>query len=499
MTRRDRKVEAKSGVVLLPVLLIALAPTRSRAQTAAMTTTSTAAVPSDAPATPTSSVSASSNPFLGSVSVGKPTSQVLPLSIASAIQQGLRYNLGLLLSEQSSESARGARWQALSSLLPHLNAGVTEIDQQINLEALGFPPALIQKFPGFPIIVGPFTTFDARASLTAPVVNLQDLHQVREAGENARATRYTYQDARNLVVLVVGSAYLLANAGQAEVQTTQAEVNTAQALYQQAVDRFHAGLSPQVDQLRAQVELKTRQEQLLAARNAFATDKLNLARVIGLPNGQQFVLTSKNPYAPLQGISVQQGLAEAYQNRPDYKSAAAHVRAAEQARRAIAAERLPSVSFSSNFGDIGLTPGNSHETFLVSGTVSIPVFQGGRVRGELIEADAQLKQARDQLQNLNAQIDYDVRTALMNLTTAADQVAVAQSNIKLADETLQQARDRFAAGVTDNIEVVEAQEAVATAQQAYISSLYQHNLAKVSLARALGVAGQAVMHYLGGK
>jgi outer membrane protein TolC len=499
MTRRSRQAGAVL-VVVAAVLGINEAATKGWAQAmTSATATTTTGMASGAPATPTSSVGPTSSPFLGSVPPGKATSEVLRVSIADAIERGLRFNLGILLSEQSSQSARGARWLALSHLLPKLNTGTTETRQQINLEALGFPPALVQAFPGFPIIVGPFNTFDARVFLTAPVLNLQSVHQVHAASENVRAAEYTYQDARNLVVLVVGNAYLLANSGQARVESAQADVNTAQALYQQAVDRFHAGLSPQIDQLRAQVEFKSRQEELLAAQNAFATDKLNLARVIGLPGGQEFVLTSKNPYAPLEGITVGQALAEAYENRPDYKAASAQVQAAEQSRRAIVAERLPSVSFDANFGDIGLSVGNSHETFAVAGTLNIPVFQGGRIRGELIQADAQLKQAQDQLENLHAQIDYDVRTAVMNLNTAAAQVKVAQSNVSLAEQTLQQARDRFAAGVTDNIEVLQAEDALANAREAYISSLYQHNLAKVSLARAVGVAQRAVMRYLGGK
>ncbi|HTV56474.1 MAG TPA: TolC family protein [Terriglobia bacterium] len=498
MTRRSRRAEAILAVVAV-VFGSGIAATEGRAQAVSNVTSGSTAGASEAPATPTSSVSATSSPFLGSVPPGKATPGVLPLSVVDAIERGLRYNLGILLTEQSSRSARGERWEALSTLLPHLTTSTTGIDQEINLEALGFPPSLIKSFPGFPIIVGPFTTFDARAAVSAPVLNLSSLHQVHAAADDVRAAEYTYQDARNLVVLVVGNAYLLANSGQARVDSAQADVDTAQALYDQAVDRFHAGLSPQIDQLRAQVELKSRQEELLAAENAFATDKLNLARVIGLPGGQRFVLTSRNPYAPLEGITVKGALAEAYENRPDYKAAAAQVRAAEQSRRAIADERLPSVNFDANFGDIGLSVSNSHETFLVSGTLNIPVFQGGRIRGELIQADAQLKQAQDQLRNLNAQIDYDVRTAVLNLNTAAAQVRVAQSNVNLAQETLQQARDRFAAGVTDNIEVVQAQDALANAREAYISSLYQHNLAKVSLARAIGVAQQAVMRYLGGK
>ena len=438
---------------------------------------------------PVTALSALQNPFFGSVPMGKATSGVLPLSLKEAMERGLSHNLGLLLDEQSTQAERGARWQALSKLLPQLTTGTTEARQQINLQALGFPGG----FPGVPSIVGPFNTFDARVFLTSPVVDFQHWRGERAASENFHAAEYSEKDARDLVVLVVGNAYLVANAGAARVKSVVAEVRTAEALYQQAVDRFHAGLSPEIDMLRSQVELKSRQEQLLAARNDYSTEKLDLARAIGLPSGQRFTLTTRTPYEPLPGVSLEKALTDAYQNRPDYQAALAQVRAAEAQRSAAAAERLPSVTLDANFGDIGLTVGNSHETFLVSGTLHIPVFQGGKVHGDLLQADARLHQKQEQLSNLKSQIDYDVRTALMNLQTAADQVQVARSTVDLANETLTQAQDRFSAGVTDNIEVVQAQEAVANANEAYISSLYQHNLAKVALARAVGIAEQAVL------
>jgi outer membrane protein TolC len=251
--------------------------------------------------------------------------------------------------------------------------------------------------------------------------------------------------------------------------------------------------------LRAQVELTFRKEQLIAAKNDDSTARLNLARVIGLPDGQPFTLTTAMPFEPLEGITLEKALADALANRPDYKAAQAAVRAAEERRRAIEAERWPSLSFEGNYGDIGLNPSESHGTFLAQVSLKVPVFQGRRVHGELIQADAQLKQKQQQLENLKGQISYDVRTALMNLETAAQQVAATKSNVGLAQQTLTQARDRFQSGVTDNIEVIQAQEAVASADEAYITSLYQYNLAKVALARAVGIAEQAVLRYLGGK
>lgn len=478
-------------VILLAVLLTTISGVSARGQVQVPGT-----LGYEASAAASGGIGQSQNPFTGSVPQGKATSGALPLSVKDAIERSLKYNLGILFSEQSTAEARGERWQTLSHLLPNVNAGVTETRQEINLEALGFPA---NAFPGFPVIVGPFNTFDARAFVKAPVLDISALRKDRAAREDIQAAQYTYQDARNMVVLVAGNAYLLADAGKARVSTAQAEVNTAQALYQQAVDRLHAGLTPQIDALRAQVELKSRQQQLLAAQNEFATEKLNLGRVIGLPAGQEIELTTPTSYSPVAGVTFEKVLQDAYNNRPDYKAALAAVRSAEELRRSVIAERYPTLSFDGNFGDIGLTPSNSHETFSAAGTVTIPVFQGGRIHGELIQANAQLKRQQEQLDNLKAQIDYDVRTALLNLKTAADQVAVAQSNVELASETLNQARDRFAAGVTDNIEVVQAQDAVANANDSYISSLYQDNLAKVALARAAGVAETAVLQYLGGK
>jgi outer membrane protein TolC len=437
---------------------------------------------------------ASQNQFLGSVPAGKANPSVLPLSLKEAIRRGLRNNLGALLDSEDTRSARGERWQSLSNLLPHLTTASYVERQQINLQALGFPGG----FPGVPSIIGPFSIFDARAYLNAPVVNLQALRNMRASSLKVRAAEYTYREARDLVVLAVGNAYLEVNADAAQVAATQAQVKTAQALYQQASDRLSAGVSPRIDALRARVELKSRQQQLLAAQNQLETDKLRLARVIGLPSGQVFEVTDKTPYAPLEGIDMNEAVGRALANRPDYKSAEASVQAAEQSRRAIEAERYPSVGFGANFGDIGLTLPNSHETFVLQGTLNIPVFQGGRVRGELLQADAALRQKKDQLADLKAQIDFEVRSALLNLKTAEDQVEVAKSNEALAHQTLVQAQDRFMAGVTDNLEVVEAQESVANADQFYIASLYAHNLAKVSLAQAMGIAEKAAAEYLEG-
>jgi outer membrane protein TolC len=296
-------------------------------------------------------------------------------------------------------------------------------------------------------------------------------------------------------VLAVGYTYLQAIADEARIQTAEAQVNTAQALYDQASDQVTAGTSPAIDGLRAKVELQTRQQQLIQAKNTFAIQKLTVARVIGLAPGQEFEFTDKSPYQPFEGISVDEALKRAYASRSDYQAAMTDMRAAEFSRKAAVAGYFPSLSFNADYGAGGAHPSTATRVYDVRGTLSIPIFQGGSVRGDVLQADARLQQSRERLDNLRAQIDSDVRTALLNLQSSADQVNVARSNIDLAEETLAQSRDRFTAGVTDTVEVVQSQQSVASAHEQYISSLYSYNFSKISLARALGIAEDSVKQY----
>lgn len=429
-------------------------------------------------------------PFGGSVAEGKATADVLPLSFTDALNRGLRNNLGLLLQGDITLAARGQRWEELSNLLPNLTGAVSENALQTNLQAEGL------RFPGFPKIIGPYSYFDARVYLKQSLVDFHALNRERGAATNERAVAYSYQDARNMVVLAVGNAYLLSLAGAARVETATAQQQTAQALYDKASDQLKAGVIPAIDALRAQVELQSRKQQLIATRNDYAKQKLTLARVIGLPSGQEFTLTENAPYEPFPHMSVERSLERAYATRPDYLAAAQKVRSAEYFRKAVTAEYFPSLGVTADYGDIGINPNDSHGTFTVAGTLHIPIFLGGKVHADALEEDASLRQARQQLADLRGNIDYQVRSALLDLSSAADQVEVAKSSVDLAEQTLNQAKDRFSAGVTDNLEVIQAQEALASANENYISSLYSHNVAKIALVYSMGYAEQGVKDYL---
>jgi outer membrane protein TolC len=433
--------------------------------------------------------------FSGSVPT-KLVPGVIPLSLQEAIDRGLKQNLGLLLSNTDIRSARGQRWEQLSALLPHATLSPYVAASKINLNELGLTSLGAITVP---TSVGPFSYFDSRATVTQSVFDWKSINATRAATQSVKSAEYSYKDARDLVVLAVGFVYLQAIADEARVETSQAQVKTAQALFDQASDQVNSGTSPAIDGLRAKVELQTRQQQLIQARNDLAIQKLTVGRVIGLAPGQQFELTDKSPYQPIESITVDEALKRAYDSRSDYKSAMAEVRAAQFSRRAATAGYLPSLSLNADYGAAGSHPSTATQVYDVRGTLTIPIFQGGSVHGDVLQADARLEQSRDRLDNLRAQIDSDIRTALLNLQSSEEQVNVARSNIDLSEETLVQSRDRFTAGVTDTVEVVQSQEAVAAAHEQYISSLYSYNYAKISLARALGMAEAGVKEYFKGR
>ncbi len=454
----------------------------------------TVSQPASASPTQVIDLSNTQNPLLGGIPTGKPTGGVMPLSLSEAIKRGLSYNLGTLLSTETIRATRGARLVALSQLLPHLNAGLTETQQQVNLEAFGF-----QGFPGMKTVVGPFNVFDVRAAVTQTVLDFSALNRYRAENENIKVAQFSNVNTREMVVYICSNLYLQAVASNSRIEATRAQVNTAQALYNLAVDQKSAGVVPGIEVLRAQVELQAQQQRLIVAEDQFAKDKLSLAQAIGLPLGQEFTLTDGMPYAPIPVMSLDEAVQRAYKERPDYQTAQARVRSAELDLKASRAQRLPTVDFSADYGIIGQKPWDSHGTFTVASILRIPIFQGRLVRGLVQESDAALRQRQAELENLRGRIYYDIQNAFLDLKSAADRVQVAQSAIKLADEQVQQSQDRFRAGVTNNVEVVQAQEALATASENYISSLQAHSAAKLSLARAIGISDTGYEQFLRGK
>lgn len=442
-----------------------------------------------APAAP-----AAQSPFMGSVTTEKVSAEPLKLTIANAIDRGLKNNLGLILSTQGGYAARAARLRSLSYLLPNVNGRVVEQAQQINLAAYGFPvPA------GQSPIIGPFSVFDARATASQRLLDFKALNDLRAANENVRAAQLSYQDARELVTLVVANEYLLALAAQARVEAAQAQLATAQTLFKQTQDLKNNGVVAGIDLLRAQVQMQTRQQRLIALQNEAERSKLTLARVIGIPMGQAIQLVDAMPEAPAPPIPVEVAIERALQQRNDLLRAKSIVRAAELNKRAQESQYLPSVRLDGDYGTLGRAPGSSHGTFTAAATLNIPIFNGGRYRADVQTADIELERRKAELSDVAARVEQEVRTAFMDVESAGAQVTVAKSAVDLAAQQLTQAQDRFSAGVAGSLDVVESEQAVTEANENLISALYASNVAKATLAHATGSAERLVKEFLGAK
>lgn len=440
---------------------------------------------------------ATSSVFLGGVPSGTRTNEVVTITVLDAMNHALEHNLGVLTAEAQLSHARGTRWRELSTLLPNVSARVSETRLQNNLQAFGFG-SFGSAFANVPTIVGPFNVFDARVYLSQSVFDLGAINNMRSQSHNVNAAQYSYQGARDFVVWVAGTLYLQALAADARVESARAQQQTAQTLYNQAADLKQSGLVAGIDVLRSEVELNVQTNRATTAANDAEKAKLQLARVMGLPLGQSFVLDPALPELPNPDLTLDQAIERAYRTRGDYRAALERVLAAEAARQAIVGEALPAVRVNADFGDIGLSPSDSHGTFSVTGAVQIPIFQGGRTRGRLLEADADVRSRRNEAEDLKASIYYEVRTAFLDLQATTDQLRVATKARGLAAQQLTQSRDRFAAGVASNIEIVQAQEIVAVANEQYISALYGYDLAKGALIRGVGTAEATLRQFLGG-
>ena len=431
--------------------------------------------------------------FKGSLVEGKATGEVLDLSLDDAIARGLRQNLGLILETTAQQNAKGQELEQLQALLPTVTGNASIEVEQVNLAAFGL------KFPGLNPIIGPFQVEDFRAYLTQSLVNVPALENYIAAKHSFAASKLSAEDARDMVVLTVGNAYLLCIADAARITAVNAEMATSKVSLDQATASHDAGISPRLDVLRAQVDYQNEQQSLISTTNQLAKDKITLARAIGLPLDQAIRLTDTEPYAALDNLDPQAAFAQALKNRKDLAAQNEQIAAARAQKTAAFADQLPTVKVSGDYGDIGQTAAHSHGTFTATGTVEAPILQVAKTRGEEEVAESNYQQASDKLADQIQQVNADIRDSILDIQSAAKLVEAAKSNLDLANEELSEAQQRFHAGVSDNLPVSQAQSETEQANDQYISALYQHNAAKLSLARALGVASTNLKDYLGGK
>src|SRR5271154_4057369 len=321
-----------------------------------------------APFQPTQQAAPSTS-YQGSVVDEKANGEVLQLTLDDAIQRGLKRNLGLILTGQNQQSASGQRLQELQGLLPAVDASFKEAVSQINLAADGL------VIPGFPSIIGPFGYTDVRATLRWSLLNISSLKNYLAAKHNFASTQLSVQDARDMVVLTVGNAYLTCIADASRIESIQAQVATSKVSLDQAVANHQAGTAPLLDELRARVDYQTQEQSLITAQNQYEKDKIALARAIGLPLEQSYELSDQAPFQSLDNLDPNAAVAEGLAHRRDLQAMQEQVVASEHARKAATAERYPAINFSGDYGDIGVNFANSHGTGNATGTLDVPLFE----------------------------------------------------------------------------------------------------------------------------
>jgi outer membrane protein TolC len=482
-----------ASFLALTALGAVLTPLPARAQ---IPTVGAAETPRPMSIPPTTSVGTGS-PFLGGVPTGTATSEPLKLTVIDAIVRALDHNLGVLTAEEALGRAQGARWIALSQLMPNVSGRVSEARQKINLAAFGFGSGGL-SLPGFPEVVGPFNVFDARLFVTQTVLDFEAINDARAEAHSLDAARLSRQSARDFVIHVAGNVYIQALAASARADAARAQLETADALHRQALTLRESGIIAGIDVLRAQVQLAAQQQRSTAASSDFEKVKLTLARVIGLPLGQAIVMDNRLPELPPGMNTVEEAAERAYKGRSDYQAALARVRAAESTRAAVAGSLLPSVHVSADVGDIGLSASDAKYTYTLVGSVNVPIFNGNKTHGRLLQADTDIRARQSEADDMKAGIYYEIRAAFLDLEATGQQLRVATTARELAGQQLTQARDRFAAGVVSNLEVIQAQEAVAVATEQLISAQYGYDLARGALIRGTGSSEEVLRHIIGG-
>jgi outer membrane protein TolC len=446
------------------------------------------------------SQSASSIRFAGDIVAQPATPDTLPLGLDDAISRGVASNLQMLLANQNQRAVNGQILAAIYALLPNLKAVAYTNAVEVDLAAMGFKQSSLAAFgfaPGSISTIVKVNTTSAQLTADQVLFNLPDFYLYRAAKKAEDVVAFDVLNVRGGVVDAVGTQYLAALADQAQIANHQALVTADEEVLRQATLSHEAGVGINLDVLRARVQLQNEQQALVTAQNTFAKDKIALNRLIGLPADQQITLTDTVPYAELTELPLNDAKTLAFQRRKDLLTLEAELDVSEHARKAVKYERVPTLAVNGYYGVLGETHGLYHGVFTAQGVLKIPIFEEGRFRGETEVAAAQDAGLRRQIESLRISIDAQIRASMLDVDSSDELVKVARSNVDLATQALADARDRFTAGVDDNLPVVQAQATLEDAQSRLVGTEFQFNQAKLTLARNTGVVETQYKHYLG--
>jgi outer membrane protein TolC len=434
------------------------------------------------------------------LTIDQAQSGALPLSLDDAITRGTLHNLQIELATQQDRAIRGQILAAIYALLPNMKASLATSANEINLAALGFKPSSLAAFGLPPNLIHTIVKVDttsAQISADQVLINMPDFFLYGAARKATTVSQMNVLNVRGGIVQAVGEQYLAALADQAQIANAQALVAADQDLVRHATDSHDAGVGTNLDVLRARVQMDNDQQTLVQDQNAFAKDKIALDRLIGLPADQELTLTDAVPYADLAELPLDQAKTVAYSRRKDLLALQAQLVVAHRARRAVAYERLPQLGVNGYYGVLGETHGLYHGVFAAQGVLKIPIFEEGRFRGESALAAASEAGVQRQIDSLKVSIDAQIRAAMLDVDSSAELVKVARSSVDLASQALSDTRDRYAAGVDDDLPVVQAEAQLQAAQSQLVATQFQYNVAKLNLARNTGVVETQYKRYLG--
>jgi outer membrane protein TolC len=444
--------------------------------------------------------SAASVRFARDITAETATPDALPLGLDDAISRGAARNLQVLLATQTQRAVNGQILSAIYALLPNMKAVAYTNTLELDLAAMGFKPSSLAAFglkPGTVSTIVKVDTTSAQLTANQVLFNLPDFYLYAAAKKAQTVVAMNVLDVRGGVVDAVGTQYLAALADQAQIANHRALVTADDEVLRQATLSHQAGVGTNLDVLRGQVQLQNEQQALVKAENTFAKDKIALNRLVGLPADQEITLTDTVPYAELTELPLDDAKSLAYQRRKDLLALEGALEVAERTRKAVKYERVPSLAINGYYGVLGETEGLYHGVFTAQGVLKIPIFEEGRFRGESEVAAAQDAGLRRQIASLRISIDAQIRASMLDVDSSAELVKVARSNVDLAAQALADARERFAAGVDDNLPVVQAQAALEGAQSQLVATAFQFNQAKLTLALNTGVVESQYNHYLG--
>ncbi|PYT50840.1 MAG: hypothetical protein DMG44_05010 [Acidobacteria bacterium] len=409
--------------------------------------------------------------------------QALKLTLDQAVGLALKQNptaqIAILTAAQSEQDKNIAR----SELLPQVNAKISDEAQKVNLLAQfgGKTP-----FPGFPKTLGPYQVFSAGPTFGGPVFDLTLWKRYQAARETMSASKANSLSTREQVILLVVSQYIGTLRAVANVQASQSRVELAQALYDQAADLQKEGVGTGIDTLRANVELQNEKQRLIQAETDRETFLYGLSRLLNLDPRQPIELGDSLSFFDTPQPEVETSLELALAERQEWKAMESQIKAAGSQKKAAQFSRLPSLRFDGDFAYVGTSGNTTLPTYTYQASVNLPIFTGGRIHAEIVRADLEIRKLEQQQADLRNQIALDVKTALLNLSSARNEVQVANLGVVLSKEEVDQARDRFKAGVANNIEVIQAQDALSRANDNQIAALYRFNQARADLARSIG-------------